>query len=119
MGWSELIYQDRKGWHLTKGFTETVELGSVCEVSTWNIVQNAPGFQGEGSTFFAGRELKVIGSAKLSSTIAPGYNEYRRNLQAKASSRAEGALRSADSDYKPAERMALRSELTHRKPPPN
>jgi hypothetical protein len=109
MGWSELIYQGRKGWHLTKGFTETVELGSVCEVSTWNIIQNAPGFQGEGSTFFVGRDLRVLDLATLSSTIAPGYYEYRKNLQAKASSRAEGALRSADSDYNPAERMALRS----------
>ena len=44
MGWAELDYLGKRGYHLTKGFTETVDINSVCEVSTWKIVMSSPGY---------------------------------------------------------------------------
>jgi hypothetical protein len=80
MGWSQLLYQGERGFHLTKGFTETVDLYSVCEESTWNIVRGSPGYLGDGSSFYHTRELHRNSNFSISSTIAPGYREYSERL---------------------------------------
>jgi len=81
MGWSELYYKDSKGWHRTKGYTETVEMTEVCEESTWNIVINSPGYIGEGSSFFQQRDLRSNPVKGIDGKVAKGYFEYKRNLE--------------------------------------
>ena len=44
----------------TKGWSETVEMGKVCEVSSWNYVTSAPGFLGDSSEFAIGRDLLLL-----------------------------------------------------------
>ena len=80
MGWAELDYLGKRGFHLTKGFTETVDIESVCEESTWNIVMNSPGYIKEGSSFYTGRSLNSNPTAAIKSTTAPGYSNYKQSL---------------------------------------
>ena len=80
MGWAELDYLGKRGFHLTKGFTETVDIESVCEESTWNIVMNSPGYLKEGSSFYTGRSLNSNPAAAIKSTTAPGYSNSKESL---------------------------------------
>ena len=105
MGWAELDYLGRRGFHLTKGFTETVDINSVCESSSWKIVMSSPGYLGEGSSFHIGRPLRSNSSASISSSTAPGYASYKQSLvrdRAKASYSANKDLVSGDNE--PAEK---------------
>ena len=105
MGWAELDYLGRRGFHLTKGFTETVDINSVCESSSWKIVLNSPGCLGEGSSFHSGRSLRSNLSASISSSTAPGYASYKQSLtrdKTKASYSSNNDLASGDNE--PAEK---------------
>ncbi len=105
MGWAELDYLGRRGFHLTKGFTETVDINSVCESSSWKIVISSPGYLGEGSSFHSGRPLRSNSSAAISSPTAPGYASYKQSLardRAKASYSVNNDLVSGDNE--PAEK---------------
>jgi hypothetical protein len=107
MGWAQLDYLGRRGFHLTKGFTETVDINSVCEISSWNLVVNSPGYLGEGSSFYQSRPLTSSSDFSLSSNTVPGYFKYRQSLnrdRAKASYEANGDLSSTDSE--PAEKTS-------------
>ena len=107
MGWAELDYLGRRGFHLTKGFTETVDINSVCESSTWKIVTSSPGYLGEGSSFHSGRPLRTNISAAISSSTAPGYSSYKQSLireRRKASYSSNSDLISGDNE--PAERTS-------------
>ena len=107
MGWAELDYLGRRGFHLTKGFTETVDINSVCESSSWKIVMNSPGYLGEGSSFHTGRPLRSNSSAAISSSTAPGYSTYKQSLtrdRSKASYSSNTDLTSGDNE--PAERTS-------------
>lgn len=107
MGWAELDYLGRRGFHLTKGFTETVDIDSVCESSSWKIVMSSPGYLGEGSSFHSGRPLRSNSSAAVSSSTAPGYSSYKQSLardRSKASYSSNSDLTSGDKE--PAERIA-------------
>lgn len=101
MGWAELDYLGRRGFHLTKGYTETVEINSVCEASSWKIVTNSPGYLGEGSSFHSGRPLRSNSSAAISGLTAPGYASYKQSLvrdRAKASYSSNSDLTSGDNE---------------------
>ena len=107
MGWAELDYLGRRGFHLTKGFTETVDIDSVCESSSWMIVMSSPGYLGEGSSFHSGRPLRSNSSAAISGSTAPGYSTYKQSLtrdRSKASYSSNSDLTSGDND--PAERTS-------------
>jgi hypothetical protein len=80
MGWAELDYLGKRGFHLTKGFTETVDISDVCEISSWNIVKSSPGYLGEGSTFYNDRDLRANSKAFLKTSTAPGYTKYKQSL---------------------------------------
>jgi hypothetical protein len=62
MGYSKVKNYGEVNWTLTKGYTETVEKGKVCEVSTWNYVINSYGFIEENNAFMGNepRELKLL-----------------------------------------------------------
>jgi hypothetical protein len=47
-------------WVRTQGWSETIELGKACEVSSWKYVTNSPGYLGEFSSFQSGRELSLL-----------------------------------------------------------
>jgi hypothetical protein len=107
MGWAELDYLGRRGFHLTKGFTETVDIYSVCEVSTWKIVMSSPGYLGEGSSFYSGRDLKSNSSVAITTLTAPGYAQYKKSLtqgRSKANFSSNSDLASGDNE--PAERTS-------------
>ncbi len=107
MGWAELDYLGRRGFHLTKGFTETVDINSVCESSSWKIVTSSPGYLGEGSSFHSGRPLRSNTSAAIRSSTAPGYSSYKQSLtrdRSKASYSSNRDLISGDNE--PAERTS-------------
>lgn len=107
MGWAELDYLGRRGFHLTKGFTETVDLNSVCESSSWKIVMSSPGYLGEGSSFHSGRPLRNNSAAAISGSTAPGYSSYKQSLardRSKASYSSNNDLTSSDKE--PAERTS-------------
>lgn len=107
MGWAELDYLGKRGFHLTKGFTETVDINSVCESSSWKIVLNSPGFLSEGSSFHTGRPLRSNSSAAISSSTAPGYATYKQSLtrdRSKASYSSNNDLTSGDNE--PAEKTS-------------
>lgn len=59
MGFSQVTKRstDEVIWIRTQGWSETVEMGKVCEVSSWKYVTSAPGFLGEFTEFGQGREL--------------------------------------------------------------
>jgi hypothetical protein len=80
MGWAEMIYKGTKGFHRTKGYTETVDIHSVCESSTWNIVVSSPGYLGNGSSFSSSRSLTKNVEHSISQSTAPGYSIYKREL---------------------------------------
>lgn len=107
MGWAELDYLGRRGFHLTKGFTETVDIDSVCESSSWRIVTNSPGYLGEGSSFHSGRPLRSNTHAAISGLTAPGYTSYKQSLardKTKASYSSNSDL--SPGDKEPAERTS-------------
>jgi hypothetical protein len=107
MGWAELDYLGRRGFHLTKGYTETVDIDSVCETSSWKIVMSSPGYLGEGSSFHTGRPLRSNASAAISSSTAPGYATFKQSLtrdRSKASYSSNTDLTSGDNE--PAERTS-------------
>jgi len=85
MGWSELYYKGLRGWHRTKGFTETVQMDQVCEESTWSLVTNSPGYLGEGSSFSNERDLNPDINRKFEGKVPPGYYEYKKRLAASRS----------------------------------
>lgn len=62
MGYSKVKNYGNVNWTLTKGYTETVERGKVCEVSTWNYVIKSSGFIEEQNDFmgYQPRELKQL-----------------------------------------------------------
>jgi hypothetical protein len=62
MGYSKVKNYGEVNWTLTKGYTETVEKGKVCEVSTWNYVINSYGFIEENNAFMGSqpRELNLL-----------------------------------------------------------
>lgn len=105
MGWAEMDYQGRRGFHSTKGFTETVDLDSVCEVSTWNLVMKSPGYLGEGSSFYPGRELRSNAFAAVNGAVAPGYDAYSESLRRRRFDEVTRPSSSALSD-EPADRNA-------------
>lgn len=107
MGWAELNYLGSRGFHLTKGYTETVDIENVCENTSWNIVKNSPGFLGEGSSFFSHRDLKFNSQYSLGFYTPPGYVKYKESLnreQRKAGYSSKGDLNS--NDYEPAEKAS-------------
>lgn len=58
-------------WIRTQGWSETAELGKVCEVSTWKYVMNSPGFLGESTAFTRGRELLLLNEKHAARTRPP------------------------------------------------
>ena len=107
MGWAQLDYLGKRGFHLTKGYTETVDINSVCESSSWKIVLNSPGCLGEGSSFHSGRALRSNSSAAISGLTAPGYANYKQSLardRTKASYSSNSDLTSGDNE--PAEKTS-------------
>ena len=101
MGWAELDYLGKRGFHLTKGFTETVDIESVCESSSWKIVTSSPGYLGEGSSFHSGRPLRRNSSAEINSSTVPGYASYKQSLardRTKASYSSNNDLVSGDNE---------------------
>lgn len=107
MGWAQLDYLGKRGFHLTKGFTETVDINSVCEISSWNLVVNSPGYISEGSSFYSSRPLTSNSNFSLTSNTAPGYFKYRQSLnrnKAKASYEVNSDL--VSTDVEPAEKTS-------------
>jgi hypothetical protein len=103
MGWSELYYKGSKGWHRTKGYTETVDMSEVCEESSWNIVVNSPGYIGEGSSFFQERQLRSNPSKSIKGKVAKGYYEYKRSLD------SAGRTKTPQTDSAPASTNSISS----------
>ena len=58
-------------WIRTQGWSETVEMGKVCEVSSWKYVTSSPGFIGEITDFLPGRELLLLNAAHAERTRPP------------------------------------------------
>lgn len=107
MGWAQLDYLGKRGFHLTKGFTETVDINSVCEMSSWNIVVNSPGYLSEGSSLYSSRTLNSNPDFAIDTNTAPGYFQYKQSLnrdRTKASYSTNADL--ASSDEEPAERTS-------------
>lgn len=77
MGWSELNYFGTRGFYRTAGYTETAEIFSICEVTTWKIVMQSPGYLREGSSFHSGRELRLNEKKSFLGGVPPSYSEYR------------------------------------------
>lgn len=80
MGYSQLIRDGETRWYLTKGFSETVQRGSVCEKTSWDIVTNSKGYLGPGSTFYDGRELVERDDKKMPKSFLIQYEKSRRDL---------------------------------------
>lgn len=80
MGWAELDYLGSRGYRRTKGYSETVDIYSVCESTTWKIVKKTPGYLGEGNSFYEHRTLRSNPNTSISSSIPPGYLEYISGL---------------------------------------
>jgi len=74
MGFSLIDVFGQRKFESTKGYTETAELGQVCEVSTWNYVLNSPGFKSEHRPINA-RELTLLDLESFSLEIPVGYQE--------------------------------------------
>lgn len=78
MGYSKVINYGKTNWVTTKGFTETAELGKVCEVSTWNYVTKSPGLITESNKFmgYEARDLKLLfpNDAEVEAPI--GYSDF-------------------------------------------
>jgi hypothetical protein len=61
IGYSQIEEYGQTRWKLTKGYTETAEIGKVCEQSTWHYVTNSPGFLEESKAFNENpRDLECI-----------------------------------------------------------
>jgi hypothetical protein len=62
MGYSKVRNYGDINWTLTKGYSETVDMSRVCEVSTWNYVINSYGFIEEHNEFMGTdpRELQLL-----------------------------------------------------------
>jgi hypothetical protein len=62
LGFSRIIKDSQVRWVMTPGYTETVEMMKVCEVSSWNYIKNSPGYLGEINNFdgSARRELRLL-----------------------------------------------------------
>ncbi len=62
MGYSKVIKKtsDETIWIRTPGWSETVEMGKVCEVSSWKYVTSSPGYIMESSEFPQGRDLHLL-----------------------------------------------------------
>jgi hypothetical protein len=107
MGWAQLDYLGKRGFHLTKGYTETVDINSVCEMSTWSIVVNSPGYLSEGSSLYSSRTLNSNPDFAIDKNTAPGYFQYKQSLnreRTKASYSTNADLASGDNE--PAERTS-------------
>lgn len=74
MGYSQMLVLGEKTFVPTQGFTETVKLGSVCEVTTWNLVKRSPGYQNEFVPEGA-RELSLLDTHSVSWFVPDGYEE--------------------------------------------
>ena len=74
VGYSEIREYGQTKWRLTKGYTETAELGLVCEQSTWSYVLKSPGFIEEIGDFNDHpRQLNLIKPEHLMVDVPPGY----------------------------------------------
>ena len=74
MGFSLLEVFGQRRFEPTKGYTETAELGKVCEASTWKYVLNSPGFKSEHRPVNT-RDLKLLDQENFSLEIPIGYTE--------------------------------------------
>jgi hypothetical protein len=73
MGFSQVTKRstDEVIWIRTQGWSETVEMGKICEVSSWKYVTSAPGFIGELTEFEEGRELLLLNQKHADRTRPP------------------------------------------------
>jgi hypothetical protein len=79
MGYSRIRKNDQTMWVLTPGYTETVILHRVCEVSTWNYVKKAPGFIRETNAFSGVnlRDLRLLHETHSTLDFPPDYEKFR------------------------------------------
>jgi hypothetical protein len=79
MGYSRIRKNDQTVWVQTPGYTETVSLHKVCEVSTWNYVTKTPGFLGETEIFSGAntRGLRLLHSDHSTLDIPINYENFK------------------------------------------
>ena len=79
MGYSRIRKNDQTMWVLTPGYTETVNLHKVCEVSTWNYVKKAPGFLGETNAYSGidTRELRLLHESHSNLDTPTNYENFK------------------------------------------
>ena len=75
MGFSRIWKDESLRWIQTPGSTETVEMGSICERSTWNYVTNSPGFLGELDEY-AGRDLRLLHNDDAARVVPKNYEKF-------------------------------------------
>jgi hypothetical protein len=79
MGFSRITKNDKTMWVSTPGYTETVSMREVCEVSTWNFVKNSPGFLEEMdlSNYYICRNLRLSIADHSILDMPPEYKEFK------------------------------------------
>lgn len=75
LGFSRIWKDDSLRWVQTPGYTETVEIGTICEQSTWNYVIKSPGFLGELEEY-AGRRLEVLHPRDIELNVPRYYEQF-------------------------------------------
>jgi hypothetical protein len=79
MGFSRITKNENTMWISTPGYTETVNMKEVCEVSTWNFVRNSPGFLEDMdlSSEYTCRSLRLSIEKHILLNIPPEYMEFK------------------------------------------
>lgn len=78
LGFSRIFKDNQVRWVMTPGYTETVEMQGVCEVSSWNYIKNSPGFLGEINNFegSVSRELRLLHPNHSTLNIPLNYDTF-------------------------------------------
>ena len=81
MGFSKVTKKSTEEtiWIQTKGWSETIEMGKVCEVSSWKYVTSSPGYIMESTEFTAGRDLLLINEKHAERTRPPDLKFPNQN----------------------------------------
>lgn len=79
MGYSRISKNDQTMWVVTPGYTETVMMQKVCEVSTWNYVVKTPGFIRETNDFSGinSRDLRLLHENHSSLDTPTKYENFK------------------------------------------
>jgi hypothetical protein len=122
MGYSRIRKNEQTIWIPTPGYTETAILHKVCEVSTWNYVQKAPGFIRETNAFSETniRDLRLLHKSHSTLDVPPNYEKFGlvqiNHVNPKATeARVTSASKSQNSESKTSPKKATQPQANLQK----